>query len=696
MKQHKARPAPKSGQRRTDWQSFVDVVEDYAIFMLDADGCVATWNRGGEKLKYYTADEIIGKHFSVFYRAEDLAAGKPEWELEVARAQGRVEDEGWRVRKDGSQFWANVVITALANEDGTLRGYTKVTRDLTAQRANEEALRRSEERFRLLVDSVRDYAMYMLDPTGTVSTWNAGAENLKGYKAGEIIGKSFSLFFAPEDVAAGKPQKELAVALEEGRFEEEGFRVRKDGSRFWANVTLTPIRDASGHLLGFAKVTRDLTARIAAESTARELVREQAARAAAELAEVRVRAAAKLAEEAAQRAEEANRVKDEFLATVSHELRTPLNAILGWASILRARNSDAAAAHGLEVVHRNALAQGRIIEDILDVSRIITGKLHLDLKVMDLNAIVREAIEVIQPAATAKNLLIRYHTPEATCNLVADAERLRQVAWNLLSNAAKFSEAGGTIDVTVEAVDGTAELTVADTGRGIDNDFLPLVFDRFKQADSSSTRRVGGLGLGLAIVRHLVELHGGQVQAASLGSGRGASFKVSFPIRLPVVEEEVPPPSLAAHSSAPAKAREATESLLGIRVLVVEDDDDSLELLEMVLRTAGATVETASSAAQGFDLLQQFHPDVLVSDIGMPGEDGYSFIRRIQALPPAAGGAVPAIALTAYSRDEDRRKALAMGFTMHLAKPVNTAELVSSIARASGRHEDGSPAALDG
>ncbi|MDB4973476.1 MAG: hypothetical protein JWN48_1817 [Myxococcaceae bacterium] len=686
MKSRRTSRSGRGGHGRSDWQSFVDVVEDYAIFMLDADGRVVTWNRGGEKIKQYKASEIVGRHFSTFYGPEDLAAGKPERELEIARAEGRVEDEGWRIRKDGTRFWANVVITALRNQDGSIRGYTKVTRDLTTRRANEEELRRSEERFRLLVESVRDYAMYMLDPTGKVTTWNAGAEKLKGYSASEIIGKNFAQFFPPEDIAAGKPERELAVALETGRFEEEGYRIRKDGSRFWANVALTPIRDARGRLLGFAKVTRDLTARIAAEQTARELVREQAARAAAESAEIRIREAARLAEEAAQRAEQANRVKDEFLATVSHELRTPLNAILGWSSILRSRNRDSAASHGLEVVHRNALAQGRIIEDILDVSRIITGKLHLDLKATNLDTIVREAIDVILPAASAKNVSIHQRPSDRPCILLADPERVRQIAWNLLSNATKFTDAGGSIEVTVELEDGLARLTVSDSGRGIDPEFLPLVFDRFMQADSSSTRRVGGLGLGLAIVRHLAELHGGQVEASSAGLGQGARFTVSFPVRVHVTEDA---PRRLSSSVPPAEAEQPPPagSLADTRVLVVDDDGDSLELLETVLRSAGATVETASSAAQGYASVQRFRPHVLVSDIGMPGEDGYSFIQRVQSLSPAAGGAVPAIALTAYSREEDRKKALAMGFTSHIAKPVDLTELVSSIARESGRYK---------
>jgi PAS domain S-box-containing protein len=646
----------------------IESVEDYAIFTLGPDGRIASWNRGAQKLKGYSAQEIIGQHFSKFYPADELARGKPARELEIASKEGRVEDEGWRVRKDGSLFWANVIITALRDERGETRGFAKITRDLTARRATEEQLRRSEERFRLLVEAVGDYAIYMLDPEGKVATWNTGAQNLKGYTAREIIGQSFAAFFPEEDVRAGKPMLELAEALKHGRFEEEGYRVRKDGTRFWANVVLTPVRDASGQLLGFTKVTRDLTQRLAAEQVARELIREQAMRAQAEADEARLR-------EAVQRAEQASRVKDEFLATVSHELRTPLNAILGWASLLRARNPESAVAQGVEVIHRNAVAQSKIIEDILDVSRIITGKLRLDVRPADLVVIVHEAIEVVRPSALAKQLSIDFASTDQQCMVMVDPERLQQVIWNLLSNAVKFSERGGRISVALQRSLSEVVLSVTDGGAGIEPAFLPFVFDRFQQADSSSTRRVGGLGLGLAIVRHLVELHGGRAEAKSEGLGKGATFRVTLPNRALV---EVTPPERAA--GMPRRTTDAAAARLsGTRVLVVEDEADGRELLEAVLTSAGAEVATAANAAQGLDLLQRFRPHVLVSDIGMPEEDGYSLIQRVKALPGSAAS-IPSIALTAFTRAQDKTKALAMGFTTHVSKPVNPDDLVITVA----------------
>jgi PAS domain S-box-containing protein len=658
-----------------DCRLLVDSVQDYAIFMLDVDGYVATWNRGAQKIKGYQSEEIVGKHFSTFYPPEDVEAGKPDAELLAAAEHGRVEDEGFRVRKDGTRFWANVIITALRDPGGELRGFAKVTRDLTERRKNEEELRRSEERLRLLVDAVNDYAIYMLDPEGRVSTWNAGAEKLKGYRTDEIVGQHFSRFFPEEARLEGKPERELSAALESGRFEEEGYRVRKDGTQFWANVVITPVRDDRGELVGFAKVTRDLTSRLEREEMARKLIREQAARTASEASEERLREAAAMAERAAKRAEQASRVKDEFLATVSHELRTPLNAILGWATLLRERAEDPTFTRGLEVIHRNAQAQTKIVDDILDVSRIITGKLHLDLRETDLVAILRDALEVVRPSAVAKGITLSLVPLNAVSRVVADPLRLQQVAWNLLSNAVKFTNTGGKVTTEICQHGSTIKLIVSDTGRGIEPDFLPFVFDRFRQADSSITRRVGGLGLGLSIVKHIVDLHGGHVEAHSEGVGTGATFTVTLPVRavLPVAEDEVLEAGQASVRPAPRPR------LNGLKVLVVDDEPDARELLDAVLANAGCLVRTAGSAAEAFRSFQDFAPDLLVSDLGMPEEDGFSLMRRIRALPHDQGGDVPSVALTAYTHASDRTSALQAGFTTHIAKPVRTDDLLAAL-----------------
>ena len=625
------------------------------MFVLDLGGHVLTWNRGAQRIKGYAAEQIIGQHFSIFYPAEDLAAQKPQRELEIALAQGHVEDEGWRLRRDGGRFWAFVSITLLRDDSGQPRGFAKVTRDLTERREAQEELRLSEERFRRLVDGVSDYAIYMLDPSGVVTTWNSGAQKIKGYKASEIIGRNFSLFFTPEDREAGRPQLELGIAAREGRYEEEGWRLRADGSTFWANVILTPLHDPAGNLLGFSKVTRDLTARRIAEETAR---------------------AAQKAEATAREMQLAGRLKDEFLATVSHELRTPLNAILGWSSVLLTRSDQQLVEKGVEVIHRNAKAQSKIIEDILDVSRIITGQLRIEMKPVDLIVIIGDAIEAVRPSAVARDIQLEIQGSSEPWRLIGDAERLQQVMWNLLSNAVKFNVAGGRIRIKLERGGGQLSVSIADDGKGIEPEFLPYVFDRFKQADGSTTRRHGGLGLGLAIVRHIVELHGGHVQAASPGPGQGSTFTIWLPVRATIAPSE-PPPSTAARPEA-SSAPTAPPELAGVHVLVVDDERDARELLELVLTRSGARVSTAGSVSSALTLLESATPDVIVSDVGMPEEDGYSFMRRVRQLAgPAA--TIPAIALTAYTRRDDERQALAMGFSMHLGKPVDPDELTALV-----------------
>jgi PAS domain S-box-containing protein len=652
----------------------VESITDYAIYILDIDGHVVSWNVGAERIKGYTASEIIGQHFSRFYTTEDREQNRPQHVLAQVKREGHYEEAAWRVRKDGTRFWANVVITSLRDDDGNLIGFAKVTRDLTERRETEEKLRQSEERFRLLVEHAGDYAIYLLDALGRVATWNFGAQRMKGYSAEEIIGRDLSTFFPPDAIAEGKPTRELEIAKQDGRFEEEGWRVRKDGSQFWANVVLTRVQDAHGELVGFAKITRDLTKRREAEETERNLFREQAARAAAELSELRIRDSEQAAQAAARKAEEANRVKDEFLATVSHELRTPLNAIVGWAVLLREQNHDPQTARGLEVIHRNAQVQARLIEDILDVSRIITGKLKLSLEPMNVVSLVHETIDVVRPSATGKQIEIEFQPSTAVANVECDPERLRQVVWNLLSNAVKFTPEHGKIRIELEQDESKVELIVTDTGRGIDAEFLPFVFDRFLQAESSTTRRYGGLGLGLAIVRHIVELHGGVVEAKSEGRDRGATFRVVIPVRALAATSDIP------RNDPPPRLTPTGRSLEGLRLLVVDDEIDGRELLSDVLSAAGAVVDSAGSVPGGFEAFRLFQPHILISDIGMPDEDGYSLIRRVRALPPDQGGGVPAIALTAYTRYQDRMKALASGFTTHVGKPVDPEELLFVIA----------------
>jgi signal transduction histidine kinase/CheY-like chemotaxis protein len=383
-------------------------------------------------------------------------------------------------------------------------------------------------------------------------------------------------------------------------------------------------------------------------------------------------------------AETASRARDEFLATVSHELRTPLTSIIGWIQLLRFERDEASLSEGLDTIDRNARAQSRLIEDILDFSRINAGKLHLNVRSLDLNDVVDAAIDVVRPAADAKGLRIERILDSEAGHVSGDADRLQQVIWNLLSNAVKFTPRGGKVLIRLERINSHCELTVSDTGQGISPKFLPYVFDRFSQADSSSTRAHAGLGLGLGIVRHLVELHGGTVQAFSPGEGKGATFAVRLPLLVAHhrAEDEVALIELPAVRT----LDQAFADLTGVSVLVVEDNDDSRKLLQTILTRAGAAVQVAESVPTALRILAGEWPDIVISDIEMPGEDGYSLIRKIRLQEPASQR-VPAIALTAYTRSVDRVRALAAGFQTHMSKPVEPAELVAAVKSLSAQRK---------
>ncbi len=655
-------------QSEERFRLLVESVRDYAIFMLDPQGYVLTWNAGAERIKGYRAAEIIGCHFSLFYPPEALARGLPDHELEVAQRVGSHEDEGWRLRKDGSLFWANVTITAMRDGTGQLLGYSKVTRDLTQRRHHEEELRQSEERFRLLVEGVGEYAIFMLDVNGKIATWNVGAQRIKGYAADEIVGRHFSVFY-PQDVReSGWPEHELQQAAEHGSFVDTGWRVRKDGTMFWANVTITALRDGARRLLGYAKLTRDLTEsrRIEAIELASD-EREQ------------ILDAERSARMAAQRA---TRVKDEFLATLSHELRTPLSAILGWTQIvLKGKASDPAdQLRAMEVIDRNARAQVKLIDDLLDLSRIMTGKIRLDLQQIAMPDVVQAAIASALPIAQAKDIRLRSLLDPSRTTVSGDGSRLQQVVWNLLTNAIKFTPIGGQVQVLVQRVNSHIELSVADTGIGIPASFLPLVFDRFSQQDSSTTRAHGGLGLGLAICKQLVELHGGSIRVASPGEGRGATFFVELPVSLMQVDDE------RVHPSVEVEATEtiALPKLDGVHVFAVDDEPDARALLERILEDRGAIVTSFASADAALTALKASRPSVIVSDVGMPGMDGFQMIRALRA-GESRDARIPALALTAFARAEDRKRSLLAGFQAHLAKPFDVGELVLLVADLAGR-----------
>ena len=665
-----ATPRPETGAEGLGhderFRLLVDSVRDYAIFMLDPAGHVATWNAGAERLQGYRADEIVGGHFSRFYPPEALAQGVPGRELQQAQNDGSFEGEGWRVRKDGALFWANVALTPMRSGGGKLIGFAKVTRDLTQKRRQEEALRQSEEKFRLLVEGVAEYAIFMLDVNGYVASWNDGAHRIKGYAANEIIGQHFSVFYPPEARESGWPEHELQVAAETGGFVDTGWRVRKDGTMFWANVTITALRDDGKRLVGFAKLTRDLTESKRVE--AMELASQQ---------REEILEAERTARMAAQRA---TRIKDEFLATLSHELRTPLSAILGWTQVLLrtpAGTNPVDQRRAIEVIDRNARAQVQLIDDLLDLGRIMSGKTRLDLQPTSMLDVVQAAIESASPTAAAKDIRLKAMLDPARTTVTGDAGRLQQVAWNLLTNAIKFTPKGGQVQVLLQRVNSHIELSVSDTGIGIPESFLPHVFDRFSQRDSSTTRAYGGLGLGLAISKQLVELHGGTIRASSPGEGQGSTFFVELPVSILQIEEE----RVRAHPTAEVSATDVLTlpRLDGTHVFVVDDEPDARDLLRRVLQDQGAAVTSFESASEALDAVKTVRPTVIVSDVGMPNMDGYQMIRMLRASEPR-DSRIPALALTAFARSEDRKRSLVAGYQAHLSKPFDVAELILLVA----------------
>jgi PAS domain S-box-containing protein len=485
----------------------VESVRDYAIFALDARGHVLTWNLGAKRLKGWTAEEIVGRHFSAFYPPEDVAAGKPDHELREALQRGSVEDEGWRVRKDGTSFWANVVITALRDERGQLIGFAKVTRDLTERRKAEERLRESEERFRLIVQSVKDYAIFMLDPEGRVATWNEGAQRIKGYRADEIVGRHFSAFYPADAVAARHPQHELEVAANNGRWEEEGWRVRRDGSLFWASVVITALRDRHSALLGFAKITRDLTERRQAQ--------ERALADARRVAEI----------------EAVNRAKSEFLTTLSHELRTPLNAIGGYADLLILEVAGRVNETQREYLQRVKISQEHLlalINDLLNLSRIESRQVDYDLAPLPVTRLLDDMRAMIEPQAHTKGLLLEVASCPADAVAWADAARTQQIMLNLLSNAVKFTQPGGRVSLACSLNGNQVAISVLDTGPGIPEDERDAIFEPFVQLGRSLTSTHEGIGLGLAISRQLARSMSGDLKVASR-PGQGSTFTLILP-----------------------------------------------------------------------------------------------------------------------------------------------------------------------
>ena len=620
-----------------------------AIHWMKQDGTILRANEAELRMMGYSEEEYIGRNIVDFHVDRNVVD-----ELVGRLIAGEtIENFRSRLRHKNGSILEVTISSSVYFENEKFVHSRCFTRDITEQLSAERAMRQ----LAAIVESTED-AIIGLDLQGTIKSWNAGAELLYLYTAQEMVGEHVSRLIPPE---RSNDESQIMSELHGGHRVEhyETVRVAKDGRRIDVSLTISPIKDSSGVVVGASKIARDISDRKRLDQERESLLkREHAARDEAEIA---------------------NRVKDEFLATLSHELRSPLNAIVGWASVLRkGAKTPEDIDRAIEIIDRNARLQARLIDSVLDVSRIVSGKFQMDSRPVNLLEILDAAVDSMKPTADQKNIrLVRIFDSKAA-PVSGDSSRLQQVFWNLLSNAVKFSPKGSEITVELRYAS-SAEVTVKDQGRGIAADFLPHVFDRFRQADSSTTRRYGGLGLGLAIVRHLVELHGGRVKAESEGKDQGAAFTVFLPLLsgTPVIDRDVD--ALAGRTIERAAGQQVLQN---VRALVVDDESDARELLQQVLLGYGAEVKVADSAMSALRMLEEWKPEVLLSDISMPDVDGYSFIRQVRK---HNNGGMAAIALTANARLEDRDRALAAGYQSHLPKPVDESQLILTIVQLIGR-----------
>jgi PAS domain S-box-containing protein len=633
--------------------SIVSSAED-AIISKDLDGVITSWNQAAEKIFGYTAAEIVGKHVSVLVPANHL--DEEPLILERVRRGERIDHyETPRKRKDGQIINVSLTISPIRDRIGRVVGASKIVRDISERKRLLDA-EVAQSFLGALVESAED-AIISKDVDGIVTSWNPGAESLFGYTAAEMIGKPIAILI-PSNYVDEEPRilEEIRRGRRISHFETK--RIRKDGSVIDVSLTVSPIRDSLGRVIGASKIARDITPAKSAEIRLREALRD-------------AQDARQQAEAARKHAEEANSAKDEFLATVSHELRTPITAILGWTRMLESGVVDAEhQKSAFQIIDRNARAQAQLIEDLLDISRIISGKLRIEFKTVELGSVISSAIDSLRPAIEAKGIHLEEASSDSTGLIVGDAQRLQQVLWNLLSNAIKFTERGGKVRIEMKRVESKVELSVMDTGIGINRTFLPYVFRRFSQADPSITRSNSGLGVGLAIVKSLIELHGGRVSAFSEGEGKGATFRIELPIY--GVRNDIARPTVDERSVNLLLERPA--ALVGLKILIVDDEVDTCNMVRYVLNGCGAIVETAQNASSALEIVGRWHPDMLISDIGLPGTNGYELIRILREERKSQ---IPAIALTAMARIDDRLMALAAGYQMHVSKPVEPSELIA-------------------
>jgi len=665
-----------------------------AVVAMDARGRVTFWNPQAERVFGRGREEAMGRAFAELVLPPAL---REEHTREVRRfldsgeagaLNRRVEVSA--LRRDGTAFPAELAVTPL--RVGGAYAFTAFIRDISDRKWAERRLGVQHEVTRALAESPGrdDAAVTVLRTICEGLDWHLGMAWVVDPRHDRL--RCNAMWRPPSDAA---PPEETDGARTLGRAEELAGRVWASGKPEWL-ADLASDKDIgrsawpaqagfraalafpvvlSGQVLGvmefFSRHVRqpedDVLQMMDAIGAQVGQFYER------KRAEDEVRAAY-------EEARAANRAKDEFLATLSHELRTPLSAIVGWTHMLRTGGLDpATTARAIETIDRNARVQTQLISDILDVSRIVSGKLHLDVRPLELASTIAAALDTVRPSADAKGVTLESSLETTALPVSADPDRLQQVIWNLLANAIKFTPRGGRVELRLRRADTHAEIVVQDTGPGIPRAFLPHVFERFRQADGSSTRAHGGLGLGLAIVRHLVEAHGGTVRADNAPEGTGSVFTV----RLPVMGHE--PQTLAASGAAPLETLSRSRDLEGLRVLVVDDEPDTREMVSAILKSQGAQVEAAGSAAEALAAIPRSRPHILVSDVEMPGQDGYELIRKVRGLPAEEGGRIPAAALTAYARPEDRMRALMAGYQIHVPKPVQPAELVAVVASLSGR-----------
>ena len=642
------------------WLAAIIESSDDAIISKDLNGVIRTFNPAAERMFGWTASEAIGQSITILIPPERLE----EESMIIGRIRKgeRVDHyETVRITRDGRRLDLSLTISPIRDAEGRVIAASKIARDVTDRKRQAALLAEQQEWFRVALNSIGD-GVIASDVDGRVSFLNHVAERLTGWSLEQARGVPLERVFQIVNEDTREPvENPAARVMRVGHvvgLANHTVLISRRGTEWPIADSAAPIIAEDGSILGVVLAFREITEQRRNDLRVRETTVERERLLVSE-------------RNARGDAERANRIKDEFLAVISHELRTPLNAILGWTDLLRRQSSDPALlGHGLDVIGRNTRMQAQLISDLLDVSRIVSGKLQLSLEYVDLHQVVDDSIDALQPAATEKDITIATRYDGARRALVGDAARLQQVVWNLLSNAIKFSPRNEEVTVTVRTLDEHEQIEVADRGAGIRPDQLSSIFDRFQQGSSASTRVHGGLGLGLSIARHLVELHGGTIRAASPGEGLGATFTVTLPLRL-----HLP----AAAGVAPVEAVDDHVSLADVVVLVVEDDRDTRELVRRVLESHAARVLEAESADEALEWLGRPDcPDVIVSDIGLPGVNGYELIARVRRMSEPARS-VPAVALTAFARSEDRTHALRAGFNAHVAKPVEPFELVATV-----------------